>query len=343
MEAVANSYYARPDVIGTSGDFITAPEISQVFGEIIGLWAVTAWRKMGFPTSFQLVECGPGRGTLMADLLRVSKIDTPFLTAAHLHLVERSPSLRKSQELVLQHMRPQWHRSIDTVPEGPMILIANEFLDALPVRQFVKTANGWYERVVGLSGNNFDELPFSFALCSRQPTDMPHVHSIQAAASESVFEHSPATVAFVKKVGTRIAEQGGTALIADYGHRRSAIGDTLQAVRNHQYHPVLNAPGTADLTAHVDFQVVAETARLAGLRVHGPVEQGTWLNRLGFSIRQLQLVAEKSDEEARTIVAAGRRITDPDAMGTLFKIISLSHPDLTDLEGFAMESCHAEC
>jgi len=342
METVADSYYARPEVIGASGDFITAPEISQVFGEIIGLWAVTTWRKMGSPTSFHLVECGPGRGTLMADLLRASKIESRFLEAVNLHLVEQSPALRESQKLVLQHMNPQWHDSLDSVPDGPMILIANEFLDALPVRQFVKTANGWHERVVGLSGNNFDELPLAFALCPNQPEDMPYVHNVQTAPSESILEHSPGTVVFVNKVSTRILERGGTALIADYGHRRSAVGETLQAVKSHQYHPVLNAPGTADLTAHVDFQVVAETARLAGARVHGPVEQGTWLNRLGFSIRQLQLVTGKTTEEARTILAAGRRITDPDAMGALFKIMSLSHPDLTDLEGFNTESCHAE-
>lgn len=323
MGAVTHAYYAQPNVIGAAGDFITAPEISQVFGELIGLWSAVVWQTMGSPAKVRVIECGPGRGTLMNDFLRAAARVPGFLAAADIHLVEQSPTLRATQ-LALLGDRVTWHDSIDDVLAGPMILVGNEFLDALPIRQFQKAASGWMERYVTVDerGN------FSFVL---KPSD---VSGAPAAQPGAIFETSPAVTAFTAKVAARLVKGGGAALLFDYGHRATAAGETLQALRQHKFCGLFDSPGQADLTAHVDFAAVAEAARTAGAAVYGAIEQGVWLNRLGIKLRGVQLAKGKSPDVAREIESGIRRLIEPDAMGALFKVIGLADPKLARPEGF---------
>lgn len=335
MAACNAAYYGRGDVFGVGGDFVTAPEISQTFGELIGLWCAVTWQAMGAPYPFRLVECGPGRGTLMKDLLRATARVSGFHAAADIHLVETSPGLRAIQAHALEDHHTTWHDSFASVPNGPLIVVANEFLDALPVRQFERIAAGWGERMIGL--NESGDFIFTAQPCQAAPVPIP-----QAAEAEpgAVFEISEAAADWVRTVSERIARHGGAALIADYGHKTQALGDTVQAVRRHSFHPVLSSPGEADLTAHVDFAAVAQTAGKAGARVFGPLEQGVWLRRLGIQMRLTQLSTGKSAAVARDIGAGVRRLIEPDAMGLLFKVIALAHPSLASLEGFAQDAAH---
>ena len=334
--AVCNAaYYGRGDVFGIGGDFITAPEISQAFGELIGLWCAVTWAAMGSPYPFRLVECGPGRGTLMKDLLRATERVPGFHAAANIHLIEMSPALRAIQAHALEGHDATWHDSFSAVPAGPLIVIANEFLDALPVRQFERTDDGWAERLVGLDeGGNL-------ALVTRTgraaPVPIPLAATAEAGA---VFEASDAVTDWVRVATERIVKHGGAALIADYGHKASALGDTIQSVRRHAFHPVLQSPGEADLTAHVDFGAIARAASVATGRVFGPVEQGPWLRRLGITVRQAQLSAGKPEAVARDIGAGIRRLIEPDGMGLLFKVLAVAHPSLASLEGFAQDAAH---
>ena len=326
MDAVATAYYARGDVFGTDGDFITAPEISQTFGELIGLWCAVVWQNMGAPTSFRLVECGPGRGTLMADLLRAAARIPGFTAAADVHLVERSQALRTRQRETLKDHKVTWHDDLAAVPPGPAILVANEFLDALPIRQFEMTGNGWMERFI-----TADETgALRFTLKFGTPAEAP------PAATGAIFETSPAVTDFVATLTKRIAGNGGAALLIDYGHIRTAVGETLQAVKKHRPCGVFETPGEADLTAHVDFAAVAKAA--AGLTVHGPVEQGTWLASLGIKLRGVQLAKGKPPAAVETITAGIGRLTQADAMGALFKVIALTHPSLATPDGFQQDA-----
>ncbi|MBL8642400.1 MAG: SAM-dependent methyltransferase [Rhodospirillaceae bacterium] len=338
MDMIAAGYYARGDVFGVKGDFTTAPEISQAFGEIIGLWCAVTWQQMGKPHPFRLIECGPGRGTLMADLLRAANQVPEFTAAAEIHLVERSEALRAVQKRTLGKgsITPHniiWHDDFSTTPSGPCLVICNEFLDALPIRQFQRTAHGWAERVVELDGGG----QFRFGT---QPVDNAPIPIPIAMAAEvgAVFEYSEAVAGFVGAVAQRVVRDGGAALLIDYGHTVSAAGDTLQAVKQHQYVPVLQNPGSADLTAHVDFAAVKNAGRTHGANVFGPVEQGTWLKQLGIGVRQVQLARGKPPEVARTVEEGVRRLTEPHGMGALFKVIALTHPGLPMLEGFAAGS-----
>jgi len=327
MAAVAENYYARADVFGAQGDFITAPEISQAFGELAGLWCAIAWQRMGSPT-FHLVECGPGRGTLMADALRATARVKGFHDAMTLHLVERSAARRAEQAERLGAFKPCWHDDLSAVPNGPMILIGNEFLDALPVRQFEKTTDGWAERAVTVDSAG----TFQFTTL---PTDITPALTGDVGA---ICEQSPAITAFVKSVSQRIVKHGGAALFIDYGYKATALGDTLQAVKAHKPHPILNDPGTADLTAHVDFAAVRAAALKEGAKVLGPVEQGTWLKRLGIAVRAVQLAAGKDAATARTMAQGIARLTEPDQMGALFKVVALTHPSLEPLDGFDQDA-----
>jgi SAM-dependent MidA family methyltransferase len=333
MGLVAEAYYGRGDVFGRGGDFITAPEISQVFGELIGLWCAVVWERMGRPASFRLVECGPGRGTLMADLLRAAGGMPGFLARADIHLIERSESLRVAQEQALAQHRVTWHADVREVPAGPMILVANEFADALPIQQFVRGADGWRERRVGLSDEDF--------IFVDGPT-ASHIPFADAAAG-SIYERNDAAEAWMAAVAQRTARDGGAALVIDYGHAAPALGDTLQAVKNHRFHPVLSDVGEADWTAHVDFAALANAARRAGASVFGPVPQGTWLSRLGISVRTAQLTKGKPAVQAREIAAASRRLTAPDGMGLLFKVMAVvssnvANPALAPLDGFGEDA-----
>ncbi|MBM3513963.1 MAG: class I SAM-dependent methyltransferase [Alphaproteobacteria bacterium] len=330
MAASNAAYYRRDDVFGANGDFVTAPDISQAFGELIGLWTAVTWQAMGAPYPFRLIECGPGRGTLMRDLLRATAKIAGFHAAADIHLVEASPYLRSCQAWALGDREATWHGTIDSLPAGPAIVIANEFLDALPIRQFEKHADGWRERKIGLGPDGY----FVFVAAAR--SDVPDADGL-AADVGAVFEICEPARAWAAALGRRLARDGGAALVVDYGHRTSAVGDTLQAVRRHGYHPIFRSPGEADLTAHVDFAAVAAAAHATGAVCHGPVEQGLWLRRLGIQVRQTQLTAGKSEVVAREISAGIRRLIEPDGMGMLFKVLALGHPSLASLEGFAQD------
>jgi NADH dehydrogenase [ubiquinone] 1 alpha subcomplex assembly factor 7 len=325
-------YYATRDPLGRRGDFTTAPEISQVFGELIGLWCVDLWDRAGRPAPFILAELGPGRGTLMADALRAARVMPEFLAALRLHLVETSPVLRQVQHRTLKRYAPSWHDSIASLPDGPLLVIANEFIDALPIRQLVKTDAGWREKLVGLSAEA-DALAFALA-----PGATPAIALVAAelcdAPPGSVCEISPAGLAIADGLARRIVADGGAALIIDYGHVRRACGDTLQAVRRHKRHDVLATPGEADLTAHVDFAALAETAAALGASIWGPVTQGAFLHSLGLAARSERLLEGATPGQAADIGAASRRLIDPAEMGTLFKVLCIAAPDLPMPAGF---------
>ena len=325
-------YYATRDPFGAAGDFITAPEVSQAFGELIGLWCADVWTLMGRPDSVLLVELGPGRGTLMADALRVLAVVPDFRRALRLHLVETSPALRARQAKALADATPIWHERLDQVPAGPLLLIANEFLDALPIRQFERRGASWHERRVGLApdGNTLafvlDPTPSAAALISPR---------FATASDGSVVEIRPAAVRLAGDIAERLTADGGAALVIDYGHAESACGETLQAVRQHRYHPVLEAAGSADLTAHVDFESFADAARTAGAKICGPATQGGFLRSLGIELRARQLLAKASPEASATIQSGVHRLIDDGEMGTLFKVLALVDPTLPTPAGFS--------
>jgi NADH dehydrogenase [ubiquinone] 1 alpha subcomplex assembly factor 7 len=329
-----HGYYRSTDAIGRGGDFITAPEISQIFGELIGLWAATVWSAIGQPAPLRLVELGPGRGTLMADALRAIARTVPtFRTAIDLHLVEINARLRERQAAALADARPRWHDSIATVPEGPAIVIANEFLDALPVQQFVRLDDGWHERSVGLEAASLegDRLAFaSGALVSNPPLEPAHAQAPLGA----IVEVSPASRALVATIAGRIAAQGGAALFIDYGAPASGTGDTLQAVREHQKVDPLELPGESDLTAHVDFAALARAARVAGPAVHGPVPQGLFLNRLGLAARAAILLRNATATQRRDIAVACERLIGEAQMGSLFQVLAITAPGAPTPPGF---------
>ncbi len=308
------AYYATHDPFA---DFTTSPEITQVFGEIMGLWAAVVWNGMGHPDPVLLVECGPGRGTLMADALRAaSRVAPRFRTALRLHLVETSPRLRAQQAALLPNAA--WHDGVDDVPPGPMILLANEFLDALPIRQFVRRGAGWAERFV--DGGAMVEQPAA-PLC-------------RAAMEGEVVEVCEAAEAVVVGVAQRVVRDGGAALFLDYGPAHSAPGDSLQALRQGRPADPLADPGAADLTAHVDFEALARVARAAGAAVHGPVPQGPLLAALGLFQRTGRLAQTLPPVRAAAMVQAAQRLAEPDRMGRLFKALAICHPDLPTPPGF---------
>ena len=310
-------YYMDRDPLGVAGDFTTAPEISQMFGELIGLWCAEIWRLMDSPEQFNLVELGPGRGTLMADALRATKVLPGFNDAASIHMVETSPALRKRQEEALARRPVTWHDDFGGVPSGPTILIANEFFDVLPIHQFERTADGWRERQVTL-----DDDGFAFTLsANRSPAEVliPEILRMTAPA-RTVVEVSPASVSTMTAIAQRLEEDGGAAIIIDYGHAAPGAGETLQAVRRHEFHDVLSDPGSADLTAHVNFVALAAAGH-PHAAIHGPVTQGEFLKSLGIELRAGQLRQRATEAQARDIDTALHRLIDPAEMGTLFKVL----------------------
>ncbi|TCR69861.1 SAM-dependent methyltransferase [Bosea sp. BK604] len=323
-----HGYYMMRDPFGAQGDFTTAPEISQMFGELIGLWAATIWRAMGEPDPIRLVELGPGRGTLMADALRAAKAVPGFRAALTVHLVEMSPVLRQAQARMLAGLaEPLWHDRIADALDGPAIVIANEFLDALPLDQFIRSQAGWQERLVGLDGGG--ELAFGLA---------PEAEtSITIAAPEgTVLEQPLAALDLVAAVSRHLARAGGAALFIDYGSSRTGFGDTLQAVKRQRQADPLAEPGEADLTVHVDFERMAKAGLGAGAAAHGPVTQRDFLAAIGLAQRAQALSAKARPEQAAAISAAFDRLIEPGAigMGELFKVLALSHPGLPALPGF---------
>lgn len=329
-------YYMTRDPFGQAGDFTTSPEISQMFGELLGVWAAAGWQALGEPDDLHLVEMGPGRGTLMSDALRTVKTLPKMAGAVRVHLVEMSPVLRnKQRDTIAAHhpdITPQWWNDFSQVPPGPVIVLANEFFDVLPVRQFQKTDAGWCERLLNPAAEGDG---FAFGLSPAQ-ADTPLIPGAlkSRAKKGDVVEICPAGLRKAHTVAARLKSVLGLALIVDYGHGESAVGETLQAVKDHRYHDPLVDPGLADLTAHVDFQALAETAAGAGAAVFGPVDQGVFLTQMGIGERAAALAAKADNRQRREIEAAAERLTGGDQMGRLFKAMAFQHPDLPPPPGF---------
>lgn len=306
-------YYATRDPLGAAGDFTTAPEISQMFGEMLGLSLAQSWIDQGAPKAFVLAEAGPGRGTLMADVLRVTHAVPGFAEAALVHLIEASPTLRqKQQELLGENVT--WHDSVASLPDDlPLYFLANEFFDALPVRQLQRDGDGWRERLVGLSGS---ELAPGLGDRLEVPT---LAHRIEDTKDGDIVEICPSAEPIAAEIGTRIEANGGAAIIVDYGDWRS-LGDTLQALKSHEYVNPFDAPGSADLTAHVDFEAIAQASPSAHSRL---TPQGIFLERLGITARAQGLAQRMQGDRLEAHIAAHRRLTHPDEMGNLFKVLAL--------------------
>ncbi len=323
-----HGYYTTRESIGRPGDFITAPEVSQMFGELIGLWAAEVWTGMGAPHALRLVELGPGRGTLMADALRAARIVPGFLESAWVDLVETSPRLEAAQRERLEGASKHivWYRAIDDLPAGPAIVIANEFFDALPVRHYLRGASGWHERVVGLTEGG--ALRFGVSVETIEIVD-------GVGAPGQILEIGHAALAVVKQLAARVARDGGAMLVCDYGHAATSLGETLQAVAGHAYADVLADPGAADLTAHVDFAALARAASAAGAMVHGPAQQGAFLRRLGIVERAGSLRRGADGKQAEAIDAALARLVAPDSsMATLFKAMAVTPRGAPSPPGF---------
>ena len=351
------AYYATHDPYA---DFTTSPEITQVFGEVLGLWATVTWEAMGRPDPVLLVECGPGRGTLMADALRAAAQAAPaFRAALQIHLIETSPRLRAAQAAALP-AGTTWHDTLDTLPPGPMLLLANEFLDALPIRQFIRRGPKWSERfvqdgafieVISTESANLPPLPpgegwgegkaartqpeiDSPARSSRSEISTSPLPHSEEGRKEQVRELCEPALAIATTLATRLTRHNGAALILDYGPAHSAPGDSLQALRNGRPANPLSDPGEADLTAHVDFAALAAAAQAAGATTHGPTPQGPFLARLGLFQRSGRLARTQPPAKAAALMQAAQRLAEPDRMGRLFKALCIAHPDLPHPAGF---------
>ena len=328
-----HGYYVKRDPLGTGGDFITAPEISQMFGELIGVWMATVWRQMGAPENFRIVELGPGRGTLLDDALRATKKVLGFHQAAVLHLVEVSPTLRELQERRLKKtgLALSWRDRLEDVPSGPSIIVANEFIDVLPVHQAVRREDGWHERVVALNADG--NLAFDAAREPMQFFETSLPRALRQAPLGSIYEWRADSIAL--ELGRRTRDEGA-ALIIDYGHAHSGLGDTLQAVARHAFTDPLRAPGLVDLTAHVDFEALAQCAETMGARIHGPIRQRDLFLRLGIEKRAAALKSAVSEQKAADIELAFSRLIAGGArgMGDLFKAIAIAAPKLGPLPAF---------
>ncbi len=331
LTANNTTYYRRGNPIGASGDFITAPEVSQIFGELIAVWAITVWQSMGGPRPFVLAELGPGRGTLMHDALRAASAVPTFREAAQVHLVESSSTLREMQGRALASLcKPQWHLSLTAIPETPLIVVANEFFDALPVEQHIYENGSWYKRVVSLNGS--DRPSFTTGRLSVPP---PELLPSREPREGDILEHRPATAAMMTEIGRRAGSVPVAMLVADYGYERRDYGDTLQAVREHGYTQPLDTPGEADLSAHVNFAEMAHAAKAAGLDIWGPVSQSDFLLSLGLEERLRRLMASASEEQRSALFLGARRLVDPFQMGSLFKVMAITSHGLAAPPPFA--------
>jgi len=328
-----HGYYLTRDPFGAGGDFITAPEVSQMFGELVGLWLAAVWREMGSPENVRLIELGPGRATMLIDALRAAKTVPGFHAAIVLHLVEISPALQKMQEQRLEPLALPilWHAALEDVPPGPALIVANEFIDALPVHLAVKQSDGWHERVVTIGRDG--DLTIDIA---RDP--LPHFEStlprgLRHSPDGSIYEWRADAVAL--EIGRRVRADGA-ALIIDYGHAWYGLGETLQAVSGHAFADPLRSPGEVDLTAHVDFEALALSAESMGGRAHGPVAQRDWLRRLGIDQRAATLKSHAPYDKAFEIDQALSRLTasGPKGMGELCKVMAIADPKLKSLPGF---------
>jgi NADH dehydrogenase [ubiquinone] 1 alpha subcomplex assembly factor 7 len=330
-----HGYYTTRNSIGAKGDFTTAPEISQLFGELIGLWIVDCWHQMGAPETINVIEPGPGRGTLMADALRAIRQVSTMKPA--IHLIEVSPRLIALQkELIAPQKEPidaTWHSSFDTVPPGPFILVGNEFFDALPIHQFEKTTDGWAEVVVGMDTKN-NRLQRELVPCPT-PILVAGPATIEGAPVGSIVETCPAAESIIADISARLAKHGGAALFIDYGYSAPAFGGSLQALYQGQYADPFENPGQADLTAHVNFSALATIAEDAGLARFGPTTQSQFLDRLGLPVRAASLKKNATPDQARDIDLAVHRLMAPDQMGELFKALAIAPAGRLHPAGFA--------
>jgi NADH dehydrogenase [ubiquinone] 1 alpha subcomplex assembly factor 7 len=330
-----HGYYRRRHPIGEKGDFITAPEISQIFGELIGLWCADLWQRGGAPDPVRVVELGPGRGTLMADFLRAAAAVPEFRRAIRLTLVEASPVLRAAQAERLAaaapDFAPHFCENLDAVPDGPMLLVANEFLDALPVRHFVRGPGGWGERLVAVDKTDrliFIDGPADALAAALVPP------ALKGSPVGTIAEICPAAAALAGGIAARLARHPGAALLIDYGHVAPNPGATLAAIRRHRGAAVLDDPGMSDLSAHVDFPTIRAAAEMAGAVACGPVPQGEFLAALGAGARLATLCAAASPDQREMLALGLRRLIDPREMGTLFKAMALVSPGLPAPAGF---------
>lgn len=311
----ASGYYIARQPIGKTGDFITAPEISQIFGELLGLWAASVWRSMGEPENIILAELGPGRGTLMADALRAIKSVPQLHERISIALIETSPVLREAQADALGNFDVGWFDAIEEVPDAPLILLANEFIDALPIRQYIRRDDGWHERCVGCSRDALIYVERDAVTDLDPPSELHH-------KAGDIFETRPAVLKLIASLAARTQPVAG--LFVDYGHAHSGLGDTLQAVRDHRFVDPLQAPGEADLSAHVDFGDLAGRARDAGLKSFGPISQEQFLLKLGLDTRRDRLMQQANLEQRQAIITGVGRLTDPRVMGELFKVLAIT-------------------
>jgi len=316
----AHGYYMTRDPFGRDGDFTTAPEISQMFGELVGVWLASVWRALGRPERPMIAEIGPGRGTLAKDIVRtLDKLDPALAQLSRFKLIETSEKLRQVQATTLQGMGQfDWHASIDELSHGPLLIVGNEFFDAIPIRQYVKADGAWRERMVGL--DQAGRLAFVAGAGSLDMALLPA--EADAAMDGAIFEVAPARAALMQAIAERLAETGGAGLFIDYGALAWGLGDTLQAMRKHRPEDALESPGQADLTSHVDFSALAATARASGLDVYGTT-QGAFLLELGLLERAGSLGAAAGEAERESIRAAVERLAGPDQMGDLFKVLAI--------------------
>lgn len=326
-------YYVTRDPLGVGGDFTTAPEVSQMFGELIGLWMASMWQLMGMPENIRVIELGPGHGTMLSDALRAVRVIPEFRSAIVVHLVEISPALQAAQEQTLDGLAQVfWHERLEDVPGGPFIIVANEFFDALPINQAVKIGSGWHERRIGIAANGALEF-----IIAREPIPLFEQllpASLRGAPEYAIFEWRSDSIAM--EMGRRIDSGPGAALVIDYGHDRSAPGETLQAVGRHSFANPLETPGEVDLTAHVDFQALGRAVESMGANAFGPVPQADFLRRLGIDTRAAALKAKASRADAAEIELAMARLTGESrtGMGRLFKTMAFAHPKLGMPPGF---------
>jgi NADH dehydrogenase [ubiquinone] 1 alpha subcomplex assembly factor 7 len=320
-----SGYYPSRQPIGSAGDFITAPEVSQIFGELLGLWAVAVWQSMGEPGQAIVAELGPGRGTLMADALRAWRSVPKFLESVTVALVETSPTMRNVQQAALKGtLAPiQWCESVEDVPEGPLIVLANEFVDALPVRQLVRQGGVWRERCVTIAPSG----AFAFTAGEVVQGDgLPDVTLGIDAADGAMIETRPAVASLLSSLAARASLLA--ALIVDYGHAETAMGDTLQAVHRHRFADPLAMQGETDLTAQVDFAEIKRCASALGLAVYGPMPQGEFLLKLGLGARRDRLLQQAQPDQPAAILSGAARLADPREMGLLFKVLALTSSGL---------------
>lgn len=337
-----HGYYVTRDPLGRGGDFVTAPEVSQMFGEMLGLWSASVWKQMGSPSTLRLIELGPGHGTMMMDALRATRIVPGFLEAAHIHLIEINPTLRDKQRAALakSNVPVEWHDRIEDAPAGPCIVLANEFFDALPVRQAIKIDGQWFERCITIGER--EKLVYTAGTEPIPRFEHLLPRALRDTANGSIFEWRNDEAAMA--LASHVRGNGGAALIIDYGHVRSDIGDTFQAIAQHTFADPLLAPGEADLTAHVDFEALANAAEDMRVRVHGPMEQGEFLIHLGIENRALSLMAKAQHQAAENVASGLRRLIsrERDGMGALFKVIGLSAPSLASLPALPVRRNLAE-